>query len=419
MLDRKSAPPFQKSLSFSIPKPHRVVLSSGVPLFLLDGVLQNVVRVEAIFNAGKWFEKKIGQSHFFTALLEKGTSKKNATQIAEILDNHGASFEAHAGSDFISISLYSLRSHLHSVLPLFLEILQSPTFPEKEWNLSKDIFLQNLKVNREKTSYMASVLIRKNIFGENHPYGSSVEEQHVSELDIADFHHFFSEAFNLHSLFVVGNFEDAEVDFLKSAFQELKTSSHIKMAHTLHAKNNLVDRAEKAGSVQSTIRLGKRTILKTDPRYTDLLVYNHLLGGFFGSRLMKNIREEKGLTYGIYSSVSTFVHDGLFIIGADVNKANLELANREIRLEIEKLRTQPVSESELELARNHFLGSLQADMANLFSVMEKSKNIHLFGLPGDYYEQLFNHVGQITPDAIQHVAEKYFGGEQFFEVAYG
>src|SRR5258706_14358822 len=156
-----------------------------------------------------------------------------------------------------------------------------------------------------------------------------------------------------------------------------------------------------------------------DLDYFDLQIDIHLLGGFFGSRLMKNIREEKGLTYGIYSSLNTFVQDGFFVIGADVNKVNVQFAVKEIRSEVHKLREHPVEEQELRLAKNHFIGSLQADMANLFSVIEKIKNIHLHHLPPGYYQDLFNRVDQVGPEDILRIAAKYFQDDTLFEVAVG
>ncbi len=176
---------------------------------------------------------------------------------------------------------------------------------------------------------------------------------------------------------------------------------------------------KKEGSSQSSLRLGKRSLLKKDPDYFDLQIFNHLLGGFFGSRLMKNIREEKGLTYGIYSSLNTFVHDGFFVVGADVNKANLEFAIREIRREVRALRDHPVQEEELELTKNHFIGSLQADMANLFSVIEKIKNIQLHQLPQSYYQDLFDRIDRVGPNDIIRIAGKYFQEDSLVEVAVG
>ena len=418
MLNRKLAPPFKKTLSLSLPSPVEVILSTGVKIFLVQGIQQNVAKIEVVFGAGKWFEPKIGLSHFTATLLEKGTSTKTAEEIATTLDYYGASLEIHAGLDFVSVSLYSLMTQWNNVFPVFLEIIKDPSFPEKEWKLTKQIFLQNLKVNNEKTSYRASALIRAALFGKGHPYGSSVEEEDVHSITRSDFHAFFKSAFNAHSIYGVGNFSAADIESMKNGFQSLPSRTP-SSSQPLASGSVPAQYVKKEGSSQSSLRLGKRSLLKKDPDYFDLQIFNHLLGGFFGSRLMKNIREEKGLTYGIYSSLNTFVHDGFFVVGADVNKANLEFAIREIRREVRALRDHPVQEEELELTKNHFIGSLQADMANLFSVIEKIKNIQLHQLPQSYYQDLFDRIDRVGPNDIIRIAGKYFQEDSLVEVAVG
>ena len=177
--------------------------------------------------------------------------------------------------------------------------------------------------------------------------------------------------------------------------------------------------SEKAGRTQATLRLGKRSILRSHTNYADLLLATHVLGGFFGSRLMKNIREEKGLTYGISASLSAFRHDSMFVIGADVNKENVSIALSEIRKELKQLSNEPVSAEELALAKNHFTGSLQTDMANLFSVEEKVKAIKLNGLPDDFYQNLLNRIDQITPEDLMQTSSLYFDESSFEEIVIG
>lgn len=419
MLNRKLAPPYQKTLSISIPKPVEVSLSSGSRIFLLPQIQQNVAKLEVVFCSGRWFEPKIGLSHFASTLLEKGTAKKTAAEIANTLDYFGASIEIQPGYDFVSVAIYSLKTQWKNIFPLFMEILQEPSFPANEWNLARDIFLQNLKINNEKTSFRASAQIRKNIFGERHPYGSSIEEAHVQALSVADFRDYFKSAFRIHSAYGVGNFDDAEIRLMQESLGLIGSGGSFGTMEKSPDAMPVAFREEKPGSVQSSIRMGKRSLRRNDPDYAGFLTLNHLLGGFFGSRLMKNIREEKGLTYGIYSSTQSFANDSLFSIGADVNKSNLEEAIREIKSEVRRLGEEIVSNQELSLAKNHFIGSLQADMANLFSVSDKIKNMELYHLPRSYYQELLSHIDRVTPEDIIRLAGKYMKVDSLFEVAVG
>ncbi len=155
------------------------------------------------------------------------------------------------------------------------------------------------------------------------------------------------------------------------------------------------------------------------PDYPAILLLSHILGGFFGSRLMKNIREEKGLTYGIYASLHTQKHRRYMVIGADVNKENLELTFDEIRKELKRLRIEKIEAEELDVARNHFIGSLQSEMTTPFAHADKIKTSLIFNLPDDYYQKLILRLDALSADELMETGGKYFNEETFHEVAVG
>jgi zinc protease len=176
----------------------------------------------------------------------------------------------------------------------------------------------------------------------------------------------------------------------------------------------------KPGSVQVSIRMGKKCQSKADQAaYFDAVMFNHVLGGFFGSRLMKNIREEKGLTYGIYSHMNHFFRDDFWMIGAEVNQKNVKKALLEIRNEIKILQGEPMSQDELDVARNYFIGSWRSENSTLFSVADKMKSLYLWGLPENYYAHMLEHIANITPRQIQESAQRHFGVVDLLEVQVG
>jgi predicted Zn-dependent peptidase len=134
---------------------------------------------------------------------------------------------------------------------------------------------------------------------------------------------------------------------------------------------------------------------------------------------MKNIREEKGLSYGIYSSIHTLCQDSYIVIGSDVNKENLDLTFSEIEKELDRLCLDKIPMAELEVARNHFIGSLQAELSTPFAHADKLKNILLFGLPSDYYQNLINRMNSASPADLQDVAAAHFTKATFYEIAVG
>jgi zinc protease len=420
MLDRKTAPQFAEIKDFHLPSPEIIELTNGIPLVLYEDVQQKVIKIELVYKAGKWFESKRGVSHFTAQMLERGTTKRNSYQIAEAFDQFGCSTEVNAGFDFTSLSLYTLSKNLTSVLPVFCEVASSPSFPQSEFTLMKDVFRQNLKINNKKNSYVAGKTIRQNIFGSEHPYGSSLEESDVDNLSREDLVAFFNTQFVLHEIYITGALRGDEKKILINDLSNLKVlnlaNDKIKLSHDQKRLSQLIELPD---SVQSSLRIGKRTINRSHPDYPTFVLLNHILGGYFGSRLMKNIREEKGLTYGIHSSINSLKNDALFLIGTDVNKENQTLALSEIKVEIKKLQEDLVGLDELEVTKNHLLGSLQLEAANPFSLVEKIKAIRLNQLTPDFYNTLFNKISDSDAEMIMGVAQSYLNIETLFELSVG
>ncbi|MBA4054443.1 MAG: hypothetical protein C0490_07015 [Marivirga sp.] len=421
MLDRTIAPPFNRSTSFNLIHPVKNIVTNGAEVYFVLGGSQDVSKVELLFPAGRWFEKFWGASYFSSQLLSKGTKTKSSYLIAQLFDQYGAHFEVNAGLDHVSLSLYSLNKNLEPAMHLLLELLHESIFPEKELEQLKSIYLQNLRVNREKTSFQASNLFRKTLYGETHPYGKELGEDDVNGLHQQQLVEHFNACFKGCTILVSGKVNDQHQRFITDTFGSFSFSPLTNKQEGVPAdQSNLVRQvAEKEGSVQSSIRMGKKCIGRADADYADVIFLNHILGGYFGSRLMKNIREEKGLTYGISSALHTMIKNNHIVIGADVNRENLDLTFDEIRKELKRLRTEPIDEEELETARNHFIGSLQLEITTSFAHADKIKNILLFNLPDNFYQNMITRVDQLTAGDLIKTAEIYFSEDSFKEVAVG
>lgn len=419
MLDRSKPPVFNKSFSFDLIDPEHVRLESGADIWYIKGGDQNVIKIEVVFSAGKWYEPLLGVSYFTANLLNKSTAGKNSFEIASAFDELGAHLEVQPGNDHVTISLYSLTKKLAPALALLREILLTATFDERELQQLKSIYLQNLKVSKEKTSVLASNAFREIIFGKDHPYGAEVDETataQITQQQLIDFHNTF---FKSYTIFISGKIDASAKQLITETFgtflHQPAITQEIEEQNILPAHLHL----EKEGSVQSSLRIGKKTIQRTATDYPALLLLTHILGGYFGSRLMKNIREEKGLTYGIHSTLRHLKHDSFIIIGTDVNKENKQIAFREIEQEIQKLSEKPIGPDELDIARNHFIGSLQTELSTAFAHAEKIRNVVLFDLPKDFYPEIINKINQLTPEDLQDTAQKHFQVDSFFEVSVG
>ncbi|HQQ82450.1 MAG TPA: pitrilysin family protein [Cyclobacteriaceae bacterium] len=414
--DRTQAPDFQLSTDYSLAQPEQFH-SGTVPVFAFRQISQEAVRIELLFDAGKWHEPGPGISHFASQLLSKGTRHRNAFAVAEGFESLGAHLEVSPGYDITTVALFALRKNVVEAMKLLGEVLTEPAFDEEELRIMKEIFLQNLRVQNEKTSVVASKEIRKAIFGGSHPYGSSLEEHQLTGLGTIALRDYYQKHFKLRAVFIVGRLDD---QVLREVMHLLPPSPPIvtPAEHIPHPGRSLTLRRE--NSVQASIRLGALFPQKqhSAEHFATVLV-NHILGGFFGSRLMKNIREEKGLTYGIYSSINHFERSSCWVIGAEVNQQNADQALVEIRKEIEVLRSVAVPVDELENARNYFIGSWQSENATLFSVSDKIKGLFLAGLTPAYYTDLLRFVSSCSSAQLLEAAHHHFDPARLIEVRVG
>lgn len=407
MLDRKTPPPYTQNNSFTLLEPHRVSLANGANLFIIEGGEQQVVKLELVFWAGRWFEEFPGVSYFTSQLLPKGTKTQNSRQIAKTLESLGVHLEITPGFDFVSVSMFGLTKRIGDALSLLIEICSLPTFPEDELVQSKNIFLQNLKVNREKTSYLAGTAFRQHLFGKEHPYGSEVNENFVDKITPANLRAFHDVHFKHFTAFVTGKIPVALTDKITEALKLLSFGPAQEHASPLEVSGNNRITLAKPGSIQASLRLGKIVIPRNHPDYPGLLLANHVLGGYFGSRLMQSLREDKGLTYGIHSVIHPLKHNTYFVISTDINKEHRDYGVEEILTELKTFRTSAIDNNELTLAKNHFLGTLFTEINTPFAHTEKLKNIYLNELGVGYYQNLVDTIQNTSPSRLVEMAEKH------------
>ena len=419
MLDRTLAPPFVKSTSFELIAPRKVSLDGGAELYFVLGGTQNVCKIELLFQAGRWSERTLGASYFTAQLLSKGTKSKSSYQIAQAFDQLGAHLEINPGADFVSVALYSLTRNVESSITLLIELLQDSVFPEKELSILKSIYLQNLQVNKEKTSFQSSVMFRKALYGTTHPYGKELEESDVDRVSREQLVNHFDAAFREATLIVSGKVSTEQQQFISSAFGFLKLQHIAPAQREIPPFTPSKQIVFKEDSVQASLRMGKPFFGRSHPDYPASIFINHILGGYFGSRLMKNIREEKGLTYGISSSLSMALHGNHFVIGADVNQEKVELAFNEVKKEMNRLRHELIDADELETARNHFIGNLQLEITTSFAHADKVKNMIIFGLPGNFYNTLIDRIAEVDAASLKEIANRHFQEDELLEIAVG
>jgi zinc protease len=382
------------------------------------------VALQLIFQAGSWFAPNREIAHFTARMLNEGTKNKNTSQIAEDIDKYGAFLEISSGNDYCHIELYALTKHLPPLLALLGEILLQATFPEQELQKLKDIAIQNLQVSLEKTAVIASNNFRAILFGEKHPYGQEMTQQGIAQVQRNELLTFYQRAF-LHQPFEVltaGCLTDKELSLIKDWLSNINLSTQPSQAFqppqmVLQPQKQKVY-IEKENMVQTSVRVGKPLFLRTDPDYIKTKVMNEIFGGYFGSRLMGNIREDKGYTYGISSNMVFSKNVGYLLIGADVGKDVREATVTEIFKEIALLQAEKVSKEELEKVKNYMKGTFINSLNTPFAIAEKYRAIYLFGLPQDHYQKYIEAIDAVTVKQVAEMAAKYLAGD-YIEVLVG
>jgi zinc protease len=425
MLDRSQNPDFQTIQSINFPTAQTIYLSNGIPLYVINVGEQPVIKIEFSFDAGNWHEPQNGVSLFTAKMITEGTSKNSSAQISEYFDKFGSFTESGQGLDRANFIVYGLKKHLSSLLPMIQELLQDSVFPEIELDSLKSIQLNTLQVNSEKTSFIANKTFRKTIFGDVHPYGNSLDENAIEGINQAILLNFYRNYWQgkPFKIYLSGNISEVEIDLMEQYFGGLKIGNGDN-GNSKSFNDTFLNKAEtvlieKEGAIQSSIRMGKNLMTRKHPDYFPMLLLNEILGGYFGSRLMKNIREEKGLTYGISSNLALFAQAGYFVIGTDVKREFTQQTIDEIHKEINILRTEVVSENELETVKNYMVGSFAGSLNTPFDIADRYKVIFSESLPLDFYKNYIPNIQQISAVQLLETANKYLAEDTLTEIVVG
>jgi zinc protease len=423
ILNRTEAPAFKIIKTINLPQPQSHQLDNGIPLHVINIGEQPVVRFECIFESGNWHETNPGASFFAIKMLPEGTRNFTSSALSEAFDNMGAFIDMTHSSDRSGIVIYCLSRFLPEVMTLIRELIEEPIFPEKELDELRNITLQNLRINKEKTAYLATTEFRRQLFGSNHPYGQSQEEKNIQELPLEQIREHFEKHIKTgkRTFVLAGQVSEQDVKLVNKYFGQ--TGNQAETAEISHTSNTEYQGkevlVEKEDSVQSTIRMGRKLFTRIHPDYFKMLVTNEILGGYFGSRLMKNIREEKGLTYGISSHMVTLGREGYFMIGTDVKKEFTQQTIDEIKKEIYRLQTELVGEEELQTVKNFMAGEFAGSLNTAFEVADRQKILLLDKLPADYFSKYIDQIHATTQEDVQAMALTYLKPDEMIEVVVG
>ena len=422
-MNRQIAPKYTEINNIHFVEPQFRKLDNGLEMAIFKTGSQEIVKIELIFEAGTIFQEKGLQASTTNAMLQEGSKNYTADLIAEKLDFFGSHLSTIIDKDFARVTLFSLVKNLEEGLAILADIIKNPSFPEDKMEKYLLRKLQSFKLGMEKVKDLSSRKFTKELFGQEHPYSKIAEKSDFTDIrrdDIVAFHKKQYSPSNC-KMMLAGEFPDGTIEKIASCFSDWKTEGEANKSVSFTKKSTVKQDylVEKKDAMQSAVRLGKILFNRTHADYPKMQVLNTLLGGYFGSRLMKNIREDKGYTYGIGSALVSQKETGYFTIVSEVNAEFSKATLDEVFKEIDILQTELVPKEELDIVKSYMLGRLLRSVDGPFALSETFLNIWLYNLDWNYYKDYIKTIKNISSEEIMDLANRYLDKESLLTVVSG
>ncbi len=414
-MNRKTPPSINPVTGFLFKKPEVVKTSSGNSVYFFNDPSNDALKIDLVFGAGTTSQSKALQAKATLKNIFSGTEKLTQYEIANGFDNFGTYTDVTIGEYHCEITLFCTAKHFKDCWPLFISSIMGCIFPKSEVAIYNQNGYNKLLTEKQKTSYWASRKFNELLFKTPLHPGFFYDETDYLALDSSTLSNFHHQNINSEkaTILVAGGFNDEIKNTILSSFSEgnyLGSDATYTTIETSNDNKSLTTKVK--GAVQASICAGNFSISRTHPDFLGLTLVNLILGGYFGSRLMKNIREDKGLTYGIHSLIKPYKQGfSVFSIKADIEASKSQLVLDEIKYEMDFLRNNPISVEELNSASEFLIGSVQRSLDGVFSMSDRQMFLLNWNLDYDYFDLFFKTIKNCTPDSILDLSKKYLQPE--------
>ncbi|MDE6493981.1 MAG: insulinase family protein [Bacteroidales bacterium] len=401
-------------------------LTNGVPVYGFPDSELELVRLEFIFEAGSYFQQKAMQAAACCSLIGAGTRHFTADALSEQLDYYGAYIERYPDRDQASVVFYCLSRYFEQIIPFCQEALKHSVFPQEEIDTYLRKNHRRFLVNNRKVSEVSRRAFYSLVFGPGHPYGRVVEESDFAALKREDLTGFYKRYYVSENCKIVlaGGYTERHLKLLDQSFgggdwsgaaADLLAGEGMQVFLPAERRKDI----EMKDSLQASVRIGMPICSFKDEGFADFKIADYVLGGYFGSRLMRNIREEKGYTYGISSYIVPLRYKPVWMISSEVKADCVRKVFVEIEKEISALQKKEIPVSELELVRQSFMGDFMRDLDGTFDIAERMKFFIQCGIGPEFYQRNEETLFSITPAQIRRTAIRWFDLNNFCSVTVG
>lgn len=416
MLDRAKAPSVRPFGHLTLKDETIRILSNGLVLHTLRGGNQEVVKLKLVAEGGSSDCDRQCVAHFAAELLREGNIKNDSDAIADIIDYNGAWLDSRSSGHFTTLQLSGLTSKFDQLAPVLVDCFVAPTFPQNAFEIIRSKGIARQKLNLSKVSFLASADNKRMIAGEDHiesriPSPHDIES--ISREDIVRFHNSIVNARHVH-VYLSGRFDDDNVDRLCRLLEQIPASDRPSPMTIVPYKPEPagVSTINKSDSLQSAVVMSIPTIPRSHPDYNFLRMAVTALGGYFGSRLMTNIREDKGYTYGISSSLIGSFEGSYITISAQCDNRYTHALIDEVRAELNHMADTPLTETELSKLKFNLASDLASTLDTPFNMLEQYELTRTVGVPPDYFESRQKSLSQVTSEIISDISRRYMNIEE-------
>lgn len=422
MVDRTKAPQRHSLDHFQLASPLKDILSNGIPIFFLPNETLDLIHICVRIKTGILYEKIKHLSSFTYGLLKDSSTHFNANEVADFFDFYGVHYDSSISLDNTCIYLSVPKNNVGKVMPEIYHFLAHPQFRDEDLSILKNLKIKDLEYNSQKTDVQSTRIMLHAMFGDNIPAGVFSTRENINAITTEQMQEFHQRTFCAENiaLFLTGNLNDQEYQEITDIFaQTPHGTASGQLPHIAMPTDKRSQIIHEMPGVQSSITLCMPTIGYTHEDYLDFSILSTITGGYFGSRLMQNLRERNGYTYGVSCGFSCFGEQSLFIINSDVNKEHTQDALNACFDELKRLQDEPIGAEELENVKSYLIGDQIRDLDTSVSILKRYIYWYKFGLDERIFQQILNHIHNITAERVQRLAHQYFQHNNFTQIIVG
>lgn len=424
-LNRTTPPEIRPLEEFEIARPERLRMKNGIPLNIIRAGAQDVIRMDVLIGGGQCHQQQPLQAMFTNRMLREGTSSYTSAQIAEKLDFYGAWLELSSSLNCGFLTLYSLNKYFPYVMEIISDMLMHPLFPERELDVVKEVNKQQFLVNSTRVEVISRKCFNRSLFGENHPFGRYAEEEDYGRITpevLKEFYRTYYHSSNC-SVYVSGKVTSDIVRCIEeqignSPWGMIREMPQIQLPEPCRSVDTHFY-IEREDALQSSLKMGDFVMDRLHPDFLKCRIMVTLFGGYFGSRLMSNIREDKGYTYGIGAGVVNYPGRSVLAISTEADNCYVDDIIREVHTEMDRLRNDLASQEELDMVKSYMLGDLSRSYEGPFSLSDAWIYVETAGLDDEFFVRFMDAVRNVTCEDVRLMAQKYLCRETLIDVVAG